>query len=512
MNNKRKILSVIIFFVILVIAISLRFTELDKGYNSDEGLMFSLAKASSNKLFATVIKKGDFPPLPYLLLHIWIKLGQSESEVWVRSYFVIFGIGVCILIYLIAKIYLNNVFGLVAFFIAATSPFLIWASQFMRSYIDSCFWALLSTFFMLKILKGDLHLKNKIGYVLSAVLGLYTFYYNVFIVISQAIYFIVVNYKEPKRIKKWLFLDVIMGVIFLPGILIAILQSRNFTAISPQYTAKGLQIFGLYIGQYARSIGALFGIDPEFLFMHSLAATIDRGILITVSILIFSITIMISLYFIKCLNNIQKKRELVLFFPVLAFLCIAIYGIMVEFFYFPPNVNKYLTWVHAIFIPAISAGIYYNRNRKLIISLLLSFILIIYVSRWKEARMPEFETKKAYSFILTHMGKDEVLVMVRNTNFYLDLSSIKKYIILKDYLDIDPKTGNYFKLNSYGLTKLGNIASSSKSIWFYRNYGNDELFGGNRLVMNWLEDNGYEVYQINKFHRIDIINYKKINF
>ncbi len=511
MGNGRRILKIIIFFAILIIAISLRAIDLDKGYNSDEGIMLSLAKATPAKLMAAVIEESVYPPLSYYLLHLWIKIGRNDSEPWVRSYFVIFGIGVCLLVYLIANAYLNSSFGLIAFFIAATSPFLIWASQFLRSYIDSCFWALLSTFFMLLILKGDVRLRNKVGYTLSTICGLYTFYFNIFIVLSQGLYFMFTNYKQFKKIRDWLFLQLITVIMFIPGIFMALSQTKNVTAVNPQYGAKGFQIFGLQAGQYARGIAALFGIDPAFLFIRPLVEDVNKSVLIAMVFFVFFFTALALIYFIRSLRALQINKGLALFFPLLPFSIIAVYSMMVEFFYFPFNV-KYLISAHAIFIGAISASVYYKINRKVVSGLLLAAILLVYAARWEEARMPEFETKKAYNFISAHMDSEDVFLMVRNTNYYLDLSSVKNHIVLGDSLIRDPKTGNYLKFSPDGLAELNDMASSSRSIWFYRNYGNDELFDANKLVMDWFKNNGYEIYEVKKFKRIDLINYKKRNF
>ena len=76
------------------------------------------------------------------------------SGFWVRGYFVLFGIGVCWLVYLIAKEYLDERLGRISLLLSVFSPLMIFTSQYARSYIDSAFWMLLSVLFMLKIIKG----------------------------------------------------------------------------------------------------------------------------------------------------------------------------------------------------------------------------------------------------------------------------------------------------------------------------------------------------------------------
>ena len=102
----------------------------------------------------------------------------STSTSWIRFYFVLFGVGVCVLIYLIAREYFNEKLANIALLIAAFSPLLIFASQYVRSYMDSAFWMLLSCLMMLRILKGKESIFNWAGYVISCVLSIYTFYFS----------------------------------------------------------------------------------------------------------------------------------------------------------------------------------------------------------------------------------------------------------------------------------------------------------------------------------------------
>jgi hypothetical protein len=56
---------------------------------------------------------------------------------------------------------------------------------------------------------------------------------------------------------------------------------------------------------------------------------------------------------------------------------------------------------------------------------------------------------------------------------------------------------------------LAEAKNRYRGFWFYKNYGNDEILGGNRLIENWLTANGYVQVQRAHFKRIEIIKLEK---
>lgn len=499
---KRKRL---LFLLILVIAICLRFIYLDKGYNSDEGWLLRTAGLDLNKLIPFLEQgRSVYPPLSPFLLHFWLKLGISE--VWVRGYFVLFGVALCILIYHLGKLFLNERFGMIAFFISAISPLLIWSSQFIRSYIDSAFWVILSIYFMLRILKGANFWRNSLGYVVSSAFALYSSYLNGLILISQSIFIFAFYLKDLKFLRRWMALQVLVGIIFIPCLSLLLKQLKLATAIDPKWSERGFQLFGINVGYHARSVAAAFGMDPDFLTMSPLTQKLNKIALVSLAGLAFCAVIWLFVSAIRNLKEFFKDKQLAWFFPVLSISGLVLYDILVEVMNFPLQAEYFIPQ-HVLFLFVISAFVYSVKENDKFKVLALSLISIVFILRFHGAIKPEFETKKAYNYLASCIKTSDCLLMVRNTNRYIEPETFN-IVLVYDYIQKDSDADYYKPLDERAKMMFSSIKKKYTDIWFYRSYGNDEILGANRLIMDWLKENGYTIEDVQKFRRIDVIHYK----
>ena len=498
----------IVFFIILLIAVSLRFFYLDKGYNSDEGWLLKTAGLDLNKLLPSLGEgRSVYPPLSPFLLHLWIKL--NDSEVWVRSYFVFFGLALCILIYIIGKTYLDKRFGLIAFLICAISPLLIWSSQFIRSYVDSAFWAILSTYFMLRIVKGGNFWRNSLGYVFSGACALYSSYFSVLILISQAVFILIFYFRDLKFLRRWMILQILLVIVFLPCLPLMLKQLKLATAIDPKWGERGFQLLGLNLGYHARSIIATLGMDPGFLWTYPLTQRFNKYVLITFAGLVFFVA---GWFFILALKNLKgrfKDNRIKWFFVVISILALVLYDILVEMIHLPFQ-PEYFVAQHVLFIFVLSSAIYSMERRKGFGIFMLAVISLIFILRFNEAVKPEFETKKSYAYLTKSVKSTDCLLMVRNTNSYINPKTFN-VVTLYEYFHKDSDADYYKPLNEEARAVLNGIKAKYKTIWLYRLYGNDEILGANKLIMDWLRSSGYEVEGIQKFRRIDVVHYERID-
>ncbi|MDP3787096.1 MAG: glycosyltransferase family 39 protein [Candidatus Omnitrophota bacterium] len=498
----------ILFFIILLIAVSSRFFYLDKGYNSDEGWLLKTAGLDLNRLLPFLAEgRSVYPPLSPFLLHLWIKL--NDSEVWVRSYFVFFGLALCILVYIIGKAYLDKRFGLIAFFICAISPLLIWSSQFVRSYIDSAFWAILSTYFMLRIVKGGNFWRNSLGYIFSGACALYSSYLNVLILISQAVFILIFYFRDLKFLRRWVVLQALVIIIFLPCLPLMLKQLKLATAIDPKWGERGFQLLGLNLGYHARSIIATLGMDPGFLWTYPLAQRFNKYVLVAFAGLVFFIA---GWFFTSALKNFRgcfKDNRITWFFVVISVSALLLYDILVETMNFPFQPEYFVTQ-HVLFIFVLSSVIYSMKRRKGFGIFTLAVISLIFILRFNEAVKPEFETKKAHTYLTKSLKATDCLLMVRNTNLYIDPKAFN-VVTLYEYFHKDSDADYYKPLNEEARAALNGIKARYETVWFYRLHGNDEILGANRLIMDWLRSNGYEVEGIQKFRRIDVVRYERID-
>lgn len=502
LQNKR-----ILFFIILFLAVGLRLFNLDKGYNSDEGWLLNTAQLNPKNLiqFLAEGRGGVYPPFSPFALHFWIKLNNAEP--WIRGYFVIFGIALCLLVYHLGKLYLNEQFGLVAFFLSAISPLLIWTSHFIRGYIDAAFWAILSVYFMMRILKGMNFWRNSVCYIIASAFALYSSYLNLFILISQNIFILALNFRKLKFLRRWLILQIIICLIFIPCTFLILKQLKLATAIDLKWSERGFQLFGINIGYHARSIIAMLGMDPGFLFIYPLTQKFNKFILASIAGVSFLFIGWLLIVAFKNLRRIFEDKQLIYFFPAISILALLLYDLLIEVKNFPLQ-PEYFVVQHVLFIFVISSLVFTPGKKNKFNILILAFISFIFIFRYQDAIKPEFDTKKAYSYLEDNTRTTDCLLMVRNNNWYID-SKTFNIIIMNDYMLRESYADYYKPFNERTEMMLSFIKDKYKDVWFYRQYGNDELLGANKLIMSWMKENGYSIETIQKFRRIDIVHYKR---
>jgi hypothetical protein len=523
-NPKFQNKQILLFIIILFIAAVSRLFYLDKGYNSDESWLLRRASLNLSNLIPILDKgRSVYPPLPQILLHFWLKL--FKSEIWVRGYFVVFGVALSILIYFLGKFYIGGTFSLLVFSLSAISPLLIWSSQFVRSYIDSAFWVTLSTYFLLKILKTGFSRYNFSGYLFSSALAIYSSYLNIIILVAQNLFVFIFHFKNLKFLIRWFALQFSILVIFTPCLFLLLRQVNLATAIDPKWSQRGFQLFGFNLGYHARSVAATFGMEPGFLTMHPLTQRLSRSVLIFLSVFAF---LAMAWIFLAALNNLKgffKDNRLIWFFPFISISALVLYDCLVEFLNFPLQAEYFLVQ-HILFLFVIASAIYPVREgpasvrniayikkfSKISNSKISNFafiiISLIFILRYPEAIKPEFETKKASAYLANNIRDTVCLLMVRNTNQYIDKKSIN-ITTMFNFLHKESDADYYRALDEEAQAVLLGLKKKYKDIWFYRAYGNDEILGANKLIMSWLKNNGYKIGAIQHFRRVDIIQYER---
>ena len=147
---------------------------------------------------------------------LFIKTGISEFSVRLHS--VIFGVLSVLFIYLLSKNIFNRRVGLIASLILALSSYNIYYSQEARTYALFTFLSILSMYFFLNYLKND-NKHNLIYYFASTVFLMYSHYYSIFALLVQNIFFFIVTGKKYWKIKKWLLMQFLIFLAYLPAII-----------------------------------------------------------------------------------------------------------------------------------------------------------------------------------------------------------------------------------------------------------------------------------------------------
>lgn len=223
--RKEKVKNVRLILV-MGIALILRLVNLNQSFWLDEAISALVAQKPFPYQWAGI--SGDFqPPLYYLLLHFFMKL-EGSSEWFLRIPSVIFGLLTIIVVYKFTTELFNRKVAMVASLMLATSQFHIYYSQELRMY---SLVGLLATSAMWCFYK-----KRWFYTTLFNVIGLYTNYMFVLILISQVIWLILKEKKDVHTVKRWFMSLSLTAVFYLPWFPNLLKQweaSRNLTIALP---------------------------------------------------------------------------------------------------------------------------------------------------------------------------------------------------------------------------------------------------------------------------------------
>lgn len=143
--DKKKILAVLLVILLIIVTIGLRILNIDTAFWYDEACSWVSAKQEFPVGIINNLLQLDLQhtPLYFFLLHFWMKL-FGNSEIAIRSLSMIFGVGTVPLVYIVAKKLASKAVGVMATFVAAVSPLLVFFSVEARMYPIVVFLVMLS--------------------------------------------------------------------------------------------------------------------------------------------------------------------------------------------------------------------------------------------------------------------------------------------------------------------------------------------------------------------------------
>lgn len=170
----------------VVIGAVVRFINISKSSIwHDEGYTMMLAPQSPAQIWLRT-GRDVHPPLYYWTLHYWMLLfGTSEAAV--RSLSLAFMLGVIVIMFaLVRRLFGNRAARLTALFLAL-GPFVVRYSQEARMYGMLAFVAALATYLLVRALESN-RWTDWLLYGVSVALGLYTYYYVIFMIVFHWAY------------------------------------------------------------------------------------------------------------------------------------------------------------------------------------------------------------------------------------------------------------------------------------------------------------------------------------
>ena len=210
-------------------------TFLTQSFWRDEAFSFFLAKKNVVEIISLSLR--DFnPPLYYLLLHFWLKIFGS-SEISLRSFsFIFYWLTIYVAILFLTEIFKinlrkNSLFFIFYLLLFIVNPILSYYAFEARNYALFAFFASLSyySFYSFEKTSSFAYKKNYKVYFFTTVLGLFTHYFMLFVVLSQLFFNYLVNKKGRKfQITNKILLKPL--IIFLPWLFLTLSKNNFFTS------------------------------------------------------------------------------------------------------------------------------------------------------------------------------------------------------------------------------------------------------------------------------------------
>ncbi len=493
------------FLLLLAAGFFFRAQNLGRALTGDESLLFEISNLPLKDIVPMLLQIEAYPPLSYFLLHFWMFF--SKSLIWGKLYFVLFGMGNCILVYLIVKEYIDEKAGRLALILSIFSPLLVFSSQFFRSYADYTFWMLLSCLFLLKIIKGKAGSVIYLGYIISVLLGLYTFYWTAGPIFLAQIILLVFSGEIKKDIRKFLVSISAVIIGFLPWLLLIPEQLGNASMTFFDWSAKGFNVGGLKIGLFTRNIFSLLGFDPYFfVYQGGVTRFFNKWVLLFFIAVFALLFIFLILKVYHNLKGMFKNKALVFFPFVIVFIPLLIFWSAIYIFNTLPNA-KYFSFFHAMFLIfyVIIINMLWRKNR--VIGIITTFIIIIiFTARIPVAVSSEMDSKGASKYLADNMKKGEVVIYFKS---FVDNEDDFTFISLNDYIVFDKVRSEYIFKNEQSIEDLGGLFAANNSIWFFKAFGNNDIFKANERIDGLLKKRGFKVNVVKAFRNIEVIKYEK---
>lgn len=196
-------------------------------------------KGLSDTIKGLAIEEPQHPPLYFTLARFWVQLFGNSVAV-TRSLSALISLLVFPCIYwLCQELFKSSLTGWVAMALIAISPFHLVYAQEAREYSLWTVTILISSALLLRAIRLSTKL-NWGMYALSVAIGLYTFPFSAFVVISHGIYvFVTEKFQLSKRVISYLLAAFVGFLAFVPWLIVMI---TNLATIQDTTSASSLKI------------------------------------------------------------------------------------------------------------------------------------------------------------------------------------------------------------------------------------------------------------------------------
>lgn len=359
-----KIKSNLLLFFILFVALFIRLYDLNaEGLWTDELIsMYTSNPFYSIKQMYNVLHFWDqTPPLYPILFWIWLKI-VGFTALNGKIFSVIGGMLSLIIVYFLTKETYNKKTALIITFIVSITPYHVYYSREIRSYIWAFAIVTLVFYFFIKQLKNYNYKRNRVFFIISGSLLLYVSYFSFFIHMGLVtiLFLILILKLKPIQIKNWIIDYVFIGISYIP------------------WVYPFIKIFGFHNENNGTKPNILAFIKATALF-----SAVDSGNVFL--IIAYFIVICLFAYQVYTKNNKERNTYFFLFFILFVFVYALMYlksvngrNILGEF------MARYIIILYPAFI-IILGGILYQLSKPFALAFTMLFVVAnaIHYEQWK---------------------------------------------------------------------------------------------------------------------------------
>lgn len=217
-HRNRRLVFPIIAVLFLAVGFTLRLYHLDaQALSGDEAFsIMQWTRKPLSEVFSTIALIDPQPPATLLSLIGWTHLA-GDSVFAVRYFSLLTSVITLAATYGIARQLFNRQSATVPLALMSITPFQIWYAQDMRSYSMWMATSSLSAWAFLLALKRPTNWRRWIAYTLTAALGIYTFYLELFFLAAQDLYALLTLRRDKWR--PWLASQIGIAVLLAPWFL-----------------------------------------------------------------------------------------------------------------------------------------------------------------------------------------------------------------------------------------------------------------------------------------------------
>jgi uncharacterized membrane protein len=226
---------------ILVAALALRLYRLgEPSLFVDEAFAWELSRHSTGEICSTLISRDQHPPLYFIFLHFWQRLGASEFMLRLPS--ALFSTVTVYLTCLLGSTLADRRTGLAAALLCAFSPGMLFIMSEAKTHALGVPLILLALYlFILAVREEGRGGRLWIAHTAVVIAAFMTHYLALFLILLEALFFIVCR-KGRTALRAWLFSTSAFIVLTLPWSVHMLEQAHNRMGQSSVYTS-GLVTF-----------------------------------------------------------------------------------------------------------------------------------------------------------------------------------------------------------------------------------------------------------------------------